>query len=347
MAETPGSRAAPDAAATAATGVEVVEEVAVVEGATFEASLPRRLGAEFLGTLMLVAVGTGAVTAYVRALVTGPATLAEQFPAELQQIPEQLEVFEVLLSSSLSDLVPIALAFAFVLALVVYAFGGVSGGHFNPAVTIVLTAGRRFPWRDAIPYVLAQVLGGIAGALVVAGIFWDEGAVVSGQQLLYGATTVVDGVEWWQALIAEIFIGFVLMMAIMAVAVDPRAPKGWSGVIIGLALAAGILVTGFVTGGSANFARSFGPFVASSVASSLGVEGLEIPWGDLVYYAFGPLIGATIAAFTYEAIAGLERVAPAPSPGAATTLEADEVIEIVPDESSSAEGTQTREPPRP
>ena len=341
MAETPGSRAAPDAAATAATGVEVVEEVAVVEGATFEASLPRRLGAEFLGTLMLVAVGTGAVTAYVRALVTGPATLAEQFPAELQQIPEQLEVFEVLLSSSLSDLVPIALAFAFVLALVVYAFGGVSGGHFNPAVTIVLTAGRRFPWRDAIPYVLVQVLGGIAGAFLIAAIFGRSGAIATGQQLLFGATTVVDGVDFWQAMVAEALIAFVLMMAVMAVAVDPRAPKGWSGVVIGLALAAGILVTGFVTGGSANFARSLGPFVAS-----LPFDGTEIPWGDLVVYAFGPLIGALAAAFSYEAIAGLERVAPAPSPGAATTLEADEVIEVVSDDASREE-TEAGEPPRP
>jgi glycerol uptake facilitator protein len=102
----------------------------------------------------------------------------------------------------------------------------------------------------------------------------------------------------------------------MAVAVDPRAPKGWSGLIIGLGLAGGILVTANATGGSANFARSLGPFVASTIYD-VG----NIPWKDLLVYAAGPLIGASAAALVYESVTGLERVAPEPRPGAATSEE--------------------------
>jgi glycerol uptake facilitator protein len=103
------------------------------------------------------------------------------------------------------------------------------------------------------------------------------------------------------------------MTAIMAVAVDPRAPKGWSGLIIGFGLIGGILVSGPLTGGSANFARSLGPFVASMVKD---VD--KIPWSDLIVYAVGPLVGASAAALIYESVTGLERVSPAPSPGSAT-----------------------------
>ena len=206
----------------------------------------------------------------------------EQLPEALRQVPEQLEIFNALLSVSLSDLVPVALAFAFILAVAIYAFGGVSGGHFNPAVTFGLTVARRFPIGEAPLYIVAQVIGGIAGAFLIAGIYGDTGAIVGDQQILFGATVVTDGVEFWQATLAETLITFGLMMAIMAIAVDRRAPKGWSGLVIGIALGAGILVTGPITGGSANFARTLGPYVAS-----LPFDGVEVPWGDLLVYAAG------------------------------------------------------------
>jgi glycerol uptake facilitator protein len=308
-------------------------EEPVVEAAEIRAPLGRRLGAEFLGTLLLVAVGTGAATAYLR----GPIVLSERLPEQLRQVPEQLEIFNALLSVSLSDLVPVALAFAFILAVAVYAFGGVSGGHFNPAVTFGLTVARRFSIIEAPMYIVAQVLGGIAGAFLVAGIFNETGAIVGDQQILFGAPVVTDGVEFWQATLAETLITFGLMMAIMAIAVDRRAPKGWSGLIIGIALGAGILATGPITGGSANFARTLGPYVAS-----LPFDGVEVPWGDLLVYALGPLVGATAAVFAYESISGMERVAPAPSPGAATHDE--EVLDVT----AGAETTATapREDPR-
>lgn len=304
-----------------------------VPAAEIRAPIGRRLGAEFLGTLLLVAVGTGAATAYLR----GPIVLSERLPEALRQVPEQLEIFNALLSVSLSDLVPVALAFAFILAVAVYAFGGVSGGHFNPAVTFGLAVARRFSIVEAPMYIVAQVLGGIAGAFLVAGIFNETGAIVGDQQILFGAPVVTDGVEFWQATLAETLITFGLMTAIMAIAVDRRAPKGWSGLIIGIALGAGILATGPITGGSANFARTLGPYVAS-----LPFDGVEVPWDDLLVYALGPLVGATAAAFAYESISGMERVAPAPSPGAATHDE--EVLDVT----AGAETTATapREDPR-
>ena len=312
--------------------VHTREEPVAVE-ADIRAPLGRRLGAEFLGTLLLVAVGTGAATAYLR----GPIVLSEKLPEALRQVPEQLEIFNALLSVSLSDLVPVALAFAFILAVAIYAFGGVSGGHFNPAVTFGLSVARRFPIGEAPLYIVAQVLGGIAGAFLIAGIYGETGAIVGDQQILFGATVVTDGVEFWQATLAETLITFGLMMAIMAIAVDRRAPKGWSGLVIGIALGAGILVTGPITGGSANFARTLGPYVAS-----LPFDGVEVPWGDLLVYALGPLVGATAAVFAYESLSGMERVAPAPSPGAATHDE--EVLDVT----AGAETTATapREDPR-
>lgn len=274
-----------------------------------QAPLGRRLGAEFVGTLLFVAVGTGAATV----LAIGPLQKLGGLTDILQGAPGQDRVFGALLANTVGDLLAVALAFAFALTFLVYAFGGVSGAHFNPAVTFALAVARRFKWGELPLYWLAQVAGAIAGAFVVAGIYGQNGAAFGGTDILFGATVVSNEVTQWQAILAEAFIAFVLMSAIMAVAVDHRAPKGWSGLVIGLALAAGILVTGHATGGSANFARSLGPFVASLVYD-VG----NIPWKDLIVYAAGPLIGAAAAALVYESLTGLERSAPAPEPGSAT-----------------------------
>lgn len=273
-----------------------------------QASLVRRLGSEFVGTTVFVAIGTGAATV----LAMGPI-------ARLGQLPEpgptgaEAAFYRVLFGASFGDVLGVALAFATALAVLVYALGGVSGAHFNPAVTISLAVARRFRWAHVAPYVVVQCLGGILGAFIVAGIYGENGASFGGQDILFGATRVAAGIDIEAALLAEAFIGFILVTAIMAIAVDPRAPKGWSGLVIGLALAAGILVTAAATGGSANFARSLGPFVAS-----LLYDTDNIPWSDLLVYAGGPLIGGAAAALVYETVTGLESVAPAPRPGAAT-----------------------------
>src|ERR671918_499063 len=278
-----------------------------------EAPLARRLTAEFVGTLVFVAVGTGAATV----LSLGPLKRLGRLSDLLAAAPQQNRIFGELLGSTLADTLGVALAFATALAVLIYALGGVSGAHFNPAVTVALAVARRFSWTEVPLYVVVQCAGAIGGAFIVAGIYGQDGAALGGQDLLLGATVVASGVSQWQAILAEAFIAFILVTAIMAIAVDPRAPKGWSGLIIGLALGAGIMVTAQATGGSANFARSLGPFVAS-LAYDVG----DIPWGDLVVYAAGPLLGATAAALVYESVTGLEQVSPAPRPGAATPPEA-------------------------
>lgn len=310
-----------------------------------EAGLLRRLSAEFLGTLLLVAVGSGAATV----LAIGPAQRFESLVAgDVVRAPQDQAVFQAIFANSLGDLLPVAFAFAVILSVLVYALGGVSGAHFNPAVTLALAAVRRFPISHVPLYWIVQCAGGIAGAFVIAGIYGEGGAVLTsafqgidpatGQpagstdvatQILFGATRVAENIDFWQAVLSEAFIAFILVTAIMAIAIDPRAPKGWSGLVIGLALAAGILVTGTATGGSANFARSLGPFVAS-----LPYDVGKIPWGDLGVFALGPVIGALAAAFVYEGVTGLERFAPAPSPGAATP----EPDALLSEESTAAPG---------
>lgn len=274
-----------------------------------EASLVRRLGAEFVGTTVFVAIGTGAATV----LAMGPIRRLGELPGPATPTGQDAEFYRTLFGASFGDVLGVALAFATALAVLVYALGGVSGAHFNPAVTLALAVARRFRWTDVVPYVLVQCIGGIAGAFIVAGIYGENGAQFEGVDIFFGATRIAAGIDWVNALLAEAFIGFILMTAIMAIAVDPRAPKGWSGLVIGLGLGAGILVTAFATGGSANFARSLGPFVVS-----LLYDTGKIPWDDLLIYAGGPLIGAAAAALVYETVTGLETVAPAPRPGAAT-----------------------------
>ena len=277
------------------------------------APLLRRLGAEFFGTLILVAVGTGAATV----LALGPLQrLAGLTGLPGMEAPEQQKLFGTLIGTggaTISELLPVAFAFASVLAVLVYALGGVSGAHFNPAVTFALAVVRRFRWKELPMYWVAQCLGAIGGAFLVAGIYGQEGAASGGTDILFGAARVARGIEQPQAILAEALVAFILVTAIMAIAIDHRAPKGWSGWVIGLGLAAGMLVTANATGGSANFARSLGPFVAS-----LLYDVRVLPWSDLLVYAAGPLIGASAAALVYEAVTGLERVSPEPRPGAAT-----------------------------
>jgi glycerol uptake facilitator protein len=276
--------------------------------------LLRRLLAEFVGTLLLVAVGTGTATVLAAGPLLRLKELAATIPAAQQATFSQQ--FGALLANNLGDVFPVAFAFATVLAVIVYAFGGISGAHVNPAVTFSLAIVRRFRWVDVPAYWVAQILGGIAGAFIVAGIYGQNGASVGSTDILFGATRIAPNINDYQAILAEAFITFVLVIGIMAIAIDPRAPKGWSGLVIGLALGAGILITSAATGGSANFARSLGPFVASLVYNTK-----SIPWSDLYVYAVGPLIGGAAAALIYEGISGLETVSPAPRPGAATPLD--------------------------
>lgn len=240
-----------------------------------ESSLGRRLLAEALGTAMLVLFGPGAVIA---ALTVGDGSL------------------------DYAGLGFISLAFALVVALVIYALGPVSGAHINPAVTFALAVTGRFAWREVLPYVGAQLVGAAVGGLLVVAVY-GQAAVDLGM----GMTTVADDVGVPQAVVVEALGTFLLMFTIMAVAVDSRAPLGWAGFLIGLAVACAILLIGPQTGGSLNPARTFGPDLATTLF------GGTARWAEFPLYWVGPLAGAAAAAFLYDVLASTRTVRPAVS----------------------------------
>lgn len=242
-----------------------------------EARLERRLAAEVVGTAILVLFGAGSVVAALR---VGGGEL--DYPG----------------------LGMVAIAFALAIAIAIYAFGTTSGAHINPAVTMSLAATRRFPWGEVPAYVGAQLVGGTVGAALIVAAFGGEAV-----DLGTGGTSLADDITYTQGIVAEALATFLLVTAIMALAVDRRAPAGWAGFMIGLAVAAAILASGPLTGGSLNPARTFGPMLVT------GIGGGDASWGDLPAYVIGPVLGGLLAAFTYDVIArprALEEVAPAP-----------------------------------
>jgi glycerol uptake facilitator protein len=186
----------------------------------------------------------------------------------------------------------VAITFALAIALAIYAFGNTSGAHLNPAVTVSLAAVKRFPWSDVPAYVGAQLAGGVVGAALIVAAFGGDAV-----DLGTGQTSIAAGTSYAQAIVAEAVGTFLLLTAIMALAVDRRAPGGWAGLMIGLAVAAAILLIGPLTGGSLNPARTFGPLVVSTIG------GGDTFWGDLPAYVIGPIIGGVVAAIVYDAVA--------------------------------------------
>jgi MIP family channel proteins len=181
------------------------------------------------------------------------------------------------------DLLAVALAFGLVLVALVSALGHVSGAHLNPAVTLALAASGRFGWRYVPGYVVAQLVGACAAALVVRVTY--GGAADSRAAL--GAPSPADGTGHWQALVIEVVITFILMLVIVSVATDDRVPPAAVGPAVGFALAAAVLIGGPVSGGAANPARALGPMIVAFQFPSWPV------------YIVGPILGATLAALLY------------------------------------------------
>ncbi|ADU49349.1 MIP/aquaporin family protein [Intrasporangium calvum] len=227
--------------------------------------MARRLGAELVGTALLVLFGAGSVVA---TLTVGKGELT--YPG----------------------LGFISLAFAIVVALVIYVFGPVSGAHINPAVTIALAVTRRFPWVEVVPYVVAQLAGAVIGGLLVVATFGTHAV-----DLGLGATSLGNGVPYWQGMVAEALGTFLLLLAVMGLAVDARAPLGWAGLMIGLAVALEILLIGPQTGGSVNPARTFGPYL------TLSMFGGDVAWSQFGVYVVGPLVGGIVAVLLYDLLA--------------------------------------------
>src|ERR687891_2397384 len=158
------------------------------------------------------------------------------------------------------DFSVIGLVHVLVLFVLIQTLAVVSGAHFNPAVTAAMTALRQIKLPDAGIYVLAQLAGAVAGALLVKGLLLDEGEAEN-----YGATTVSDLLEGqiFPGMVAEAIGTFFLLWAIIGVAVNPRATKEWAAFAIGGALGMAVMVIAPLTGGSINPARSFGPALVS------------------------------------------------------------------------------------
>jgi aquaporin NIP len=177
----------------------------------------------------------------------------------------------------------IAAAFGLVIMAMVYATGHLSGAHMNPAVSIAFSATRHFPLRDAAAYIPSQLVGAVAGALLLR-IAWE------GTPADLGATVPSVGVG--SALVYEGVMTAFLMFVIMAVATDTRAVGAAAAIAIGGTVALDSLFGGGVTGASMNPARSFGPALLAG------------EWRDFWIYVIGPMVGALAGACAYELARG-------------------------------------------
>ena len=239
-----------------------------------EYSLSQRLTAEFIGTLWLVLGGCGS------------AVLAAAFP----------EVGIGLLG--------VSLAFGLSVLTMAYTVGHVSGGHFNPAVTVGLCTARRFLGRDVVPYVVAQLAGAICGAAILYFIASGKAgfdAASSGFAANGYDQYSPGGYSLLAAVVAEFVMTFFFVTVILG-ATNKHAPQAMAGIAIGLALTLIHLVTIPVTNTSVNPARSTGP--------ALFVGGWAIR--QLWLFWFAPIVGAALAGIAYRFL-GEERKAIEPA----------------------------------
>jgi len=182
-------------------------------------------------------------------------------------------------------LIGIALAHGLILSVMISALGGVSGGHFNPAVTIGFLVTKKQEVGAGISYIISQLIGATVAGLLLRIIFAPD----VWQKAHLGTPMLGDGVSFGTGILVEIVLTFFLVTAIWGTAVDDRKPDV-GGFAIGLTIAANILMAGPLTGASMNPARTFGPALAGG--------GFD---NHLVYW-IGPIIGAVIAAVLYNNI---------------------------------------------
>jgi len=181
-------------------------------------------------------------------------------------------------------LLGVALAHGLILSLMVSALMRISG-HFNPAVTLGFLATRRIAASMAGIYIVAQLVGAVAAAFALKGLFPAE--VVEATRV--GGQSISSDIGFGTAVALEAIATFFLVFVIFGTAVDPQAPRV-GGFAIGLTVAADILAIGPLTGASMNPARSFGPAVASGEFVAQAV------------YWIGPILGAVLAAVLYDRV---------------------------------------------
>ncbi|HYH52685.1 MAG TPA: aquaporin [Solirubrobacterales bacterium] len=213
--------------------------------------------AELVGTLLLVFFITSVVVLYVS--TGGQASFGTDFAV-------------------------VGLVHAFLLFGLIVMFGVVSGGHFNPVVTLAAMAIRRIKPLDGVIYMLAQLSGGVLGALLTKTLLEDEGRATD-----YGATKV-------SGLLSGAFAGatveaigtFVLVLVILAAVYSEKSFKEWAPLAIGTTLGFAVMVFGPLTGAGFNPARWFGPALVGN------------EWGDVWPYLLGPIVGSLAAAGVYR-----------------------------------------------
>ncbi|MGH2653629.1 MAG: MIP family channel protein [Actinomycetota bacterium] len=222
-----------------------------------ERPMTQRLLAEVVGTFTLIFIGAGSIVA----------------------------ASEAGLGVGGAGLITVALAHGLAIGVMVSAVGHVSGGHFNPAVTTGAWVARRMTTGAAVAYVVAQIAGGLLGALtlrlVLPGSAWAP--------VTLGTPLVTPGIADWQAIAIEAILTFLLVWVVFATALDPEGSFGKiAGLAIGFTIAMDVLMGGPFTGAAMNPARSIGPAVVSGELTGVWV------------YILGPVIGGTVAALLYD-----------------------------------------------
>ena len=219
---------------------------------------PAAFLAEFIGTLFLVFFITGAASVFMQ-----------------QATPQNPAPF--------IDWSVIGLTHTFALFVLIQTLAVASGAHFNPAVTVVMTALRQIKPPDAAIYVVAQLAGGVAGALVTKLLLTE---FENAGQVDFGAPGVGErlGEQVGLGMLGEFLGTFFLVWAIVGVAVNPSATNDWAALAIGGALGLAVFVIGPLTGGSFNPARAFGPALVSGEFGGAG--------DFLLAYVLAPVLGA-------------------------------------------------------
>jgi glycerol uptake facilitator protein len=199
----------------------------------------------------------------------------------------------IFVSRQTQDFVVIGLVHAFALFFLIMTLSAVSGAHLNPAVTVALAATRQIRPPDAVIYVVAQLAGGVAAALVVRALFVDFGNATTQN---FGAPAISErlGGKVGLGMLGEFIGTFFLVWAVAGAAVNPRANRDWAALTIGLTLGLGALVFAPLTGAGLNPARAFGP---SLVANAFG-GGTDF----LLAYVLAPILGGLAAAFIYATL---------------------------------------------
>jgi MIP family channel proteins len=212
---------------------------------------------EALASFLLIAIGCGSVILFK--LQVGP----KDFP----------------------DLLAIAIAWAFAVLAIVYAFGHVSGAHCNPSVTLGLAVTRKFPWRAVPWYLAAQAIGMAAAIALLWAAFGDAAKVPT---IALGGALPGKGTTGLGVAACEFVITFLLLLVVMATATDERAESPAVGLGVGLTVGGLVLAAATVSGTSLNGMRSLMPMIFSG------------HWNDWLAYMIAPALGGMVGALTYE-----------------------------------------------